>query len=109
MTEQNGDLMVKKWKFKVFEVTDGCITIPPFVEIKTEIRRQPKGLFNVIEFVANYAYLTNYFNITGEKLNHTILLDPHAIAIKKVKNFFRKTQKPRLSYKALIKKKRDCF
>lgn len=66
LAEQSGDFMGEKWKFDVWADTDGSIAILPFGEIKTEIRRQPKGMFKVLELAANQAYETNYLNITGE-------------------------------------------
>lgn len=47
-------------------------------------------MFKVLELAANQAYETNYFNITGELLNPTIPFIPHAITLKKVRDFFQK-------------------
>jgi len=47
-------------------------------------------MFKVLELAANQAYETNYFNITGELLNPTIPFVPHAITLKKVRDFFQK-------------------
>lgn len=45
--------MEQKWKFEVFAETDGIIAVLPFGEIKIEIRKNPKSvsiLFNFICF-----------------------------------------------------------
>ena len=49
-------------------------------------------MFKVLELAANHAYETNYFNITGEVLNPTIPFVPHAITLKKVREFFAKNE-----------------
>ena len=92
LAEQSGECMSETWKFDVLAETDGSIAVLPFGEIKTEIRRQPKGMFKVLELAANQAYETNYFNITGELLNPIIPFVNHPNTLKKVREFFTKDQ-----------------
>jgi len=90
LAEQSGECMNETWKFDVLAETDGSIAVLPFGEIKTEIRRQPKGMFKVLELAANQAYATNYFNITGELLNPVIPFIHHPNTLKKLREFFTK-------------------
>lgn len=68
------------------------MAVLPFGEIKMEIRRQPRGMYKVLELAANKAYETNHYNIMGCGLNPAIPFTPQNITLKKIRDFFNKNQ-----------------
>lgn len=57
--------MGQDWAFDVFGEIDGIIAILPFGEVKSEIRKHPKAMYNIMEIAAENAFETSQFNITG--------------------------------------------
>ena len=42
-----------KWKYDLIAESKGYLAILPFIEIKVEIRKNPKALYKFLEIVAN--------------------------------------------------------
>lgn len=90
IAEQNAAMGEDRWKYDVYAETDGVMAILPFGEIKTEIRRQPKAMYKVLEIAANYALETTNININGESRNPTIKFTHQNVLLKKIREFFMK-------------------
>ena len=69
LAEQDGPFMGSKWNFDVFAEKPGYLAILPFGELRTDIRKNPKPICQLIELAAKKAYETTYFNIMGAELN----------------------------------------
>lgn len=83
---------MEKWKFDVFAEVETTMAVLPYGEIKTEIRRQPSGMFKVLQLASLKAYETSYYNITGMNLNNNIKFNHQAITLKKVRELFNKNK-----------------
>ena len=70
--------------------TDGIMAVLPFGDIKTEIRANPKGTYNILELAARSAYETTHFNVKGELCNPIIKLYPISQNQKVLKMFIDK-------------------
>lgn len=61
-----------KWVTDIVAESDGNLAMLLYSEIKNEIRKSPKGLYKVMEIVANYAYDVNHVNLMGRSSNEFI-------------------------------------
>jgi hypothetical protein len=78
------------WKYDIYAESDGMLAVLPYGEVKTEMRRQPRAMYRVLEIAANYAFETTHFNIVGESKNPVIKFNHQNVLIKKVREFFMK-------------------
>ena len=84
--------MEEKWKFDVYADSDSILGVFPYGEFKVESRRQPQGMFKLIEIATQKAYETSFYNINGIKPNPVIRFHHQALLQKKIRDFFLKNE-----------------